>query len=68
MRHAVVIEKAGAGYAGHVPDLPGCIAAGSSVAGVRAALAEVIPFHLDGLWQGGQALPLPESAVEWVEV
>ena len=68
MRHAVVIEKAGSGYAGHVPDLPGCVAAGSSVAGVRAALAEVIPFHLEGLRQGGHAVPLPESAVEWVEV
>ena len=68
MRHAVVIEKAGAGYAGHVPDLPGCVAAGSSVAGVRAALAEVIPFHQDGLREGGQVVPLPESAVEWVEV
>ena len=68
MRTAVVIEKAGSGYSGHVPDLPGCVAAGSSVAVVRAALAEVIPFHLDGLRQGGQAVPLPESAVEWVEV
>jgi predicted RNase H-like HicB family nuclease len=68
MRYAVVIEKAGAGYSGYVPDLPGCVAAASSVAGVRAALAEVIPFHLDGLREGGQAVPMPESAVEWVEV
>lgn len=52
----------------YVPDLPGCVAAGSSVAGVRAALAEVIPFHLEGLRAGGQAVPLPVSAVEWVEV
>ena len=68
MRYAVVIEKAGAGYSGYVPDLPGCVAAGSSVALVRAALAEVIPFHLDGLRQGGQTVPPPESAAEWVEV
>ena len=62
----MVIEKAG--YSGYLPDLPRCVAAGSSVAGVRAALAEVIPFHLEGLRQGGQAVPMPESAVEWVEV
>jgi predicted RNase H-like HicB family nuclease len=68
MRYAVVIEKAGAGYSGYVPDLPGCVAAGSSVAAVRSALAEVIPFHLDGLREGGQVVPLPASAVEWVEV
>ena len=63
-----MIEKAGAGYAGHVPDLPDCVAAASSVAGVRSALAEVIPFHLDGLREGGQVVPMRESAVEWVEV
>ncbi len=68
MRYAVVIEKAGSGYSGYVPDLPGCVAAASSVAGVRAALAEVIPFHLEGLREGGQAVPFPQSEVEWVEV
>jgi len=28
-RYAVVIEKTGDGYGAHVPDLPGCVAAGS---------------------------------------
>lgn len=41
---------------------------GASVAQVRAALAEVIPFHLDGLREGGGTVPLPESVAEWVEV
>ena len=51
-----------------MPDLPGCVAAGRSVAGVRAALAEVIPFHCEGLREGGQAVPLRGSVVEWGEV
>jgi predicted RNase H-like HicB family nuclease len=68
MRYAVVIEKAGSGYSGYVPDLPGCVAAGGTVAKVKAALADVIPFHLDGLRAGGEAVPLPESLAEWVEV
>ena len=29
---------------------------------------EVIPSHLDGLREGGEAVPLPESVAEWVEV
>ena len=41
---------------------------GASVASVRAALAEVIPVHRDGLRAGGEAVPLPESLAEWVEV
>ena len=68
MRYAVVIEKAGTGYSAYVPDLPGCVAAGDSVAKVRASLKSAIPFHIEGLKAGGAAVPPPESAVEWVEV
>jgi predicted RNase H-like HicB family nuclease len=68
MRYAVVIEKAGAGYSGYVPDLPGCVAAGETVAKVRAMLESAIPFHIEGLKAGGDAVPPPDSAVEWVEV
>lgn len=68
MRYAVVIEKAEKGFSGYVPDLPGCVAAGTSVAKVKAALAEVIPFHLEGLRAGGASVPSAESVVEWVEV
>ena len=68
MRYAVVIEKEGSGYCGYVPDLPGCVAAGTSIAKVKAALAEVIPFHLDGMQAGGEVVVLPQSVVEWVEV
>lgn len=68
MRYAVVIEKAGAGYSGYVPDLPGCVAAGTSVAKVKAALEAAIPFHLDGLRESGGVVALPQSVVEWVDV
>lgn len=68
MRYAVVIERAGKGYSAYVPDLPGCVAAGPSVAKVKAALAEAIPFHLEGLRAGGATVPRAESVVEWVEV
>jgi predicted RNase H-like HicB family nuclease len=68
MRYAVVIEKAGQGYSGYVPDLPGCVAAGATVEAVKQELAEAIPFHLEGLSAGGQVVTAPESVVGWVEV
>ena len=68
MRYAAIIEKAGKGFSAYVPDLPGCVAAGSSVAKVRALLAEAIPFHLEGLRAAGEPVPEPESLLEWVEV
>ena len=64
----MVIEKAGNGYSGYVPDLPGCVAAGASVASVKHELEAAIPFHLDGMRAGGEVLALPQSVVEWVEV
>lgn len=67
MRYAVVIEKAGKGYSGYVPDLPGCVAAGDSVEAVKQGLTEAIPFHLDGMGAQGRAT-VPESVVAWVEV
>jgi len=52
MRYAVVIGTAGARYSGYVPDLPGCVAAGATVARVRALLKAAIPFHIEGLIEG----------------
>lgn len=68
MRYAVVIEKAGAGYSGYVPDLPGCVAAGESVATVKRELQAAIPFHLEGMRADGEVVAEPQSVVEWVEV
>ena len=68
MRYVAIIEKAGKGYSAYVPDLPGCVAAGPSVATVRALLAEAVPFHLEGLRAAGEPVPVPESLLEWVNV
>jgi hypothetical protein len=39
MRYAVVIEKADGNYSAYVPDLPGCIATGDTVAAVEAEIS-----------------------------
>jgi predicted RNase H-like HicB family nuclease len=67
MRYAVVIEKAGDNYSGYVPDLPGCIATGTTVEAVEAELREAIRFHLDGLREDGLPLPPPSARAEYVE-
>lgn len=68
MRYAVVIEPAGANFSAYVPDLPGCVATGSTPAETEAAIREAIRFHLDGLREDGQPIPSPSSRVEYVEV
>lgn len=68
MRYAVVIENAGPNYSAYVPDLPGCIATGSTLAEAEAAIREAIAFHLDGLREDGLPIPAPSSKVDYVEV
>ena len=68
MRYAIVIEKAEGNYYAYVPDLPGCVATGSTVAEVEAEIREAIEFHLDGMREDGLAIPAPSSRVDYVEV
>jgi predicted RNase H-like HicB family nuclease len=67
MRYAVVIEKAGGNYSAYVPDLPGCIATGDTVADVEREIRDAIRFHVDGLREDGLPVPEPVSLAECVE-
>lgn len=66
-RYAVIIEKGPTGYGAYVPDLPGCVAAAATEAEVRRLIEEAIDFHLEGLRLAGEAVPEPNSTVEYVE-
>jgi len=67
MRYAVVIEKTESNYSAYVPDLPGCVATGDSVAAVEAEIREAIRFHIDGLKDDGLPVPAPTSLAEYIE-
>ena len=63
MKYAIVIEKTpGSNYSAYVPDLPGCVATGDSLAEVRELMQEGIAFHLEGMREDG--LPIPEASTE----
>jgi predicted RNase H-like HicB family nuclease len=40
-----------------VPDLPGCIATGTTITETEAAIREAIEFHLEGLREDGELIP-----------
>ena len=67
MRYAVVIEKADKNYSAYVPDLPGCVATGATVADVEEEIREAIRFHIDGLKEDGIAVPPPAAIAEYVD-
>ena len=68
MRYAIVIENAGGNCSAYVPDLPGCMAIGESLAATEQAIREAIEFHLDGLREDGTPIPPSSSRVDYVEV
>lgn len=68
MRYAIVIEKAEGNYSAYVPDLPGCVATGATVAEVEDQIREAIVFHVEGMREDGLPIPAPSSQVEYVDV
>ncbi len=67
IRYAVVIEKADGNYAAYVPDLPGCVATGATVAEIESEIRAAIRFHIDGLKEDGLPVPSPSSIAEYIE-
>jgi predicted RNase H-like HicB family nuclease len=67
-RYAVVVEHAGNNLAAYVPDLPGCVATGDTLAEVERLIREAIVMHLEGMAEDGLPIPEPSSVVEYVEV
>jgi predicted RNase H-like HicB family nuclease len=68
VRYAIVIEKAESNFSAYVPDLPGCVATGSTLEETEQAIREAIEFHLEGLRDDGEPIPPPTSRVDYVEV
>lgn len=67
MKYAVVIEKATDGtLSAYVPDLPGCVATGTTIDEVRTEIREAIVLHIELLRRSNEPVPEPTSVVEFV--
>lgn len=67
MKYLVVIEKAESNYAAYIPDLPGCIATGSTLSELRQNITDAVAMHLEGLREDGLPIPEPQTQAEFVE-
>ena len=68
MEYLVVLEQSESGWGAHVPDLPGCVAAGASREETLHLIREAVSFHLEGLRETGEPVPPPASVAETVAV
>lgn len=67
-RYLVIIEELPTGFSAFLPDLPGCIATGSTRDEVENAMQEGVEFHLEGLRESGEPVPPPRSTAAYVDV
>ena len=68
VRYSVIYEKGPTSWGASVPDLPGCIAVGSSREEVEALIREAIEAHLHALTEAGIQVPHRAHEVGEVEV
>jgi predicted RNase H-like HicB family nuclease len=61
MEYALIFEKTKTGYSAHAPDVPGCVAAGSSLAETERLMREAIALHLKGMAEDGDPIPAPST-------
>ncbi len=67
-RYLIVIEKTNTGFSAYSPDLPGCVATGSTTQEVEKNMREAIEFHLEGMRLEGYDIPEPHSSSAYIEV
>lgn len=68
MKYAVVYAKTDNGYSAHIPDLPGCIAAGETLEQTRELIREAAELHLQGMREDGDPVPEPTTLADYVVV
>jgi predicted RNase H-like HicB family nuclease len=67
-RYLILIEGGPpSNYSAWSPDIPGCVATGTTLEEVEAAMRDAIAFHLEGLAGDGRAIPEPSGPGVYVE-
>jgi predicted RNase H-like HicB family nuclease len=67
-KYPVIIEKVKENYSAFSPDLPGCVATGTSVDEALIRMEEAIRFHIEGLKKEGFSIPEPSTEIKYIEV
>jgi predicted RNase H-like HicB family nuclease len=61
MKVLVVFEQTDTGYSAYAPDLPGCIATGSSREEAEQEMRSALEFHVEGMQESGEKIPEPRT-------
>ncbi len=67
-KYPVIIEKAEGNFSAYSPDLPGCVATGSTIKETILRMRDAIQFHIKGLEREGLEIPQPSTKIKYIEV
>ena len=68
MTYTAIVERGETSWGAYIPDLPGCIAVGSSQAEVESLIREAACAHVEFLRELGDDVPLPGSVAITIDV
>ena len=66
MKYAVLFEITATGFSAHVPDLPGCVAAGTTFEETADLMCKAIQMHIAGMREDGEPIPAPRTIAEYI--
>jgi predicted RNase H-like HicB family nuclease len=67
-RFLIVVEKANGNFSAYSPDLPGCVATGTTAEETTVRMHEAIDLHIRGLREDHLPIPEPSATAAYVEV
>jgi predicted RNase H-like HicB family nuclease len=67
-RFLVVIEKADGNYSAYSPDLPGCVATGSTREEVEQNMCDAIVLYMKGLIEDDAPVPVSQAFSEYLVI
>ena len=68
LKYAVVFERSEDGYGAYVPDLPGCVTVGDTLAETEVNIREAITAHISLMKEYGDIVPEPTTFAKCVEI
>ena len=66
--YVVIYERARGNYSAYVPDLPGCVAAGKTLAETERLIKEAIKLYIQAVKEAGRSVPKPTTQAKAVAV
>ena len=67
-KYLIVVEETPTGYSAYSPDLPGCVATGKTKEEVERVMNEAIEFHIGGLREDGEPVPVAHTYSTYCEL